>query len=152
MYGSHFHGLAHLYFKLLHNILFCTANFLLRGSISNGTNFWSENTFRDSPIHRNKLLIKILKRLYPHLLQCGAYLLDGMQYKGKQPKWHPDSFLSEVFDLLLSYIFHLLDPKSKLHNISRMNQNTSKLERTEIQSKYAMYNFKNITYWNIIRP
>lgn len=39
MYGSHFHRLTHLYFQLFYNKLFCTANFLLCGSISDRAYF-----------------------------------------------------------------------------------------------------------------
>ena len=113
MYGSHFHRLTHLYFQLFYNKLFCTTNFLLCGSISNRTNFWFKKLVQRSSNAHRKIMSqnKNLSREF-HLSQFGACLLDDKQCRGKQPKLHPDFVLGEVFDLLLSYIFHLLDPES----------------------------------------
>jgi hypothetical protein len=66
-------------------------------------------TVQELPYAQRKIKSQI-KRWSLYLSQCGACLLDDKQYRGKQPKLHPDFVLWEVFDLLLSYIFHLLDP------------------------------------------
>lgn len=95
MYCSHLHRRTLFQPQLFHNVFFCSANFLLCGSIGDRANFYWNPQVQGSSETKEQIIqeatiFKKDHKLYPLLFV--ACLLVDKQCTSKQPIRHPDSF------------------------------------------------------------